>query len=470
MLTTIIRKTVADFFRDARTYWATGILTALFAIGFFNGYHYFQNHQTIQQVAQQTTYEQWLDQGEKNPHGAAHFGIYAFKPVPLLAIIDKGMYDYLGTAVWLEAHNQNEVAYRLVQDQTMLARFGDLSVGFVLVFLMPLFIILFTFDQFSGERESGTLRLLLSTGVRPTQLLAGKFIGLFSGLLLVLTPFFLLGNGLLYAAAGSDVYFSNVGQIAVLSGLLLAYYALCMLAGLWVSAFTKRSNLSLFSMLGIWVFMAFIAPRLNAHFAKSSHPTPSSIEFTMNVNRDKYAPQPEETPAKAQFVTLQERLEEEYGVEVEALPLNEVGMRLQESEEHSYQVYDKHFGQLFEQFEAQNETMQQLSVLSPVLLMRKLAMGFSGTALPQHLDFTQQAEEHRREMQFLLNKDFAVNGAGIDNYTRNRDLWSNIPPFEYQVPSFSWTLEQQLPTLLFLLGWLGVLTLGTFFQIQKIRV
>jgi ABC-2 type transport system permease protein len=34
-----------------------------------------------QAAARNVTYQQWLDQGDKNPHKAAHFGQYGFKPM-----------------------------------------------------------------------------------------------------------------------------------------------------------------------------------------------------------------------------------------------------------------------------------------------------------------------------------------------------------------------------------------------------
>jgi ABC-2 type transport system permease protein len=50
---------------------------------------------------------------------------------------------------------------------TSLQRFSPLSMAFGLQILVPLLIVLLAFSAFTGERERGTLRQLLSIGVQP---------------------------------------------------------------------------------------------------------------------------------------------------------------------------------------------------------------------------------------------------------------------------------------------------------------
>ena len=159
----------------------------------------------------------WLDQGDKNPHSAAHFGRYAFKPSPALAYVDRGLDAYLGTTVWLEAHWQNPFELRPAEDRTALQRFGDLTAALVLQLLIPLFIVLLAFPTFAGERESGTLRLLLSAGAEPRQLALGKAMGLAGALFVVLVPAALLGGLLLvvgFPSSGVGDQLGRAGRMA----------------------------------------------------------------------------------------------------------------------------------------------------------------------------------------------------------------------------------------------------------------
>lgn len=134
--------------------------------------------------------EIWESQGEKSPHSAAHYGVYAFKPTGWLAFFGPGTEAYTGVTVWLEAHKQNQFLYRPASDGNTLQRFGELTAAAVLQLLLPLLIILLGFSTFAGERESGTLRQVLSLGVDRHDLALG----------LLLVPAVLLGAAALTAA------------------------------------------------------------------------------------------------------------------------------------------------------------------------------------------------------------------------------------------------------------------------------
>ena len=41
-------------------------------------------------------HEVWVNQGERNPHSAAHFSRYAFKPIPAMSTFEPGVIDYSG--------------------------------------------------------------------------------------------------------------------------------------------------------------------------------------------------------------------------------------------------------------------------------------------------------------------------------------------------------------------------------------
>src|SRR5687768_4324815 len=118
----IIAKELRELIRSARFAWSAVFLYALLLVSLLDSISYYKRETAIRNDASEATYQQWLEQGAKNPHSAAHYGFYAYKPVSPLAIIDKGLDDYLGNAVWLEAHNQNEVTSRQITDRLSLSR------------------------------------------------------------------------------------------------------------------------------------------------------------------------------------------------------------------------------------------------------------------------------------------------------------------------------------------------------------
>jgi len=149
MITRIAYKEFIETLRDRRFFVSALIVGSLLLAALALGWQHSSQVRQQHEAAEETTRRQWLNQGEKGPHSAAHYGVYAFKPQMPLAFIDRGIESFTGSAVWLEAHKQNEFRYRPAQDQTALARFGELTAATVLQILLPLLIILLTFTAFA---------------------------------------------------------------------------------------------------------------------------------------------------------------------------------------------------------------------------------------------------------------------------------------------------------------------------------
>jgi ABC-2 type transport system permease protein len=197
----VARKEWTELARDARWKALIAVTLLLMLSSLALGLLRLQRLEREHRAATEGDRRVWTAQGAKNPHAAAHFGQYAFKPVGPLAVADPGVDEFAGNAVWLEAHKQNEAQFRTARDGTLAARMGRLTLAFVLQAILPLMAILLGFAAFSGEREAGTLPQLLSLGVRPRDLLLGK--GLAGGVVLLgLLVLAVAGLGFGLAASG----------------------------------------------------------------------------------------------------------------------------------------------------------------------------------------------------------------------------------------------------------------------------
>ena len=103
-----------------------------------------------------------------NPHAAAHYGAFVFKPVQPLSAIDPGLDPFLGVFVFLEAHKQQLARHRPIEDATPTRRLGQLTPASAALVLLPLLVVSLTFSSFAGERDQGTLRPLLALGDQPS--------------------------------------------------------------------------------------------------------------------------------------------------------------------------------------------------------------------------------------------------------------------------------------------------------------
>ena len=107
MITTVAKKELTETLRDGRFRWMAGVLIVLLLAALLTGMASVRETRNAVAAAEAAEGETWVGQGDRNPHSAAHFGRYAFKPTPPLAYVDRGLDPYLGGTVWLEAHWQN---------------------------------------------------------------------------------------------------------------------------------------------------------------------------------------------------------------------------------------------------------------------------------------------------------------------------------------------------------------------------
>jgi ABC-type transport system involved in multi-copper enzyme maturation permease subunit len=146
---------------------------------------------------------------------------------------------------------------------------------YIIKVVLSLVALLFGFDVISREREAGTLKLALSNPLSRGSLLAGKWIG---NLLSLVVPF-LLVTGLGVAVLSFDPSFrltsSGIGRLALLLGLSLAYIALFLTLGMFISTVTRRSSSSLVVLLLIWAMMVFVLPNLGTLVARQIVELPS---------------------------------------------------------------------------------------------------------------------------------------------------------------------------------------------------
>jgi ABC-2 type transport system permease protein len=452
MISRIARKELTEMFRDGRFRVLAGVVLAVSVLALAAGWRHYSDINRQHALAKQATRQQWLGQDKKNPHSAAHYGVYAFKPKSPLAIVDTGLDPYMGVAVWLEAHKQNEFKYRPAQDRTAVQRFGEMTAAEVLQILAPLFVVLMTFSAFAGEREQGTLRQLLSLGVSRRDLAIGKALGVAGALGLILLPAAVIGVLALALTSENGVMLDEPVRGVWLVAAYLAYFAIFVAVSLAISARVKSSRLALVLLLTFWFANGLVASRAASDIASWLHPTPSAVDFQKALDTDLNDQQEMERRLSRRRTELFAR----YNVStVDALPVAFSGVSLQEGEEHGNEVFDKHFGRLFDIYQRQNKVFQAGGLVAPTLALRAVSMGLAGTDFAQHRHFIQAAEEYRRHIQRVMNEDIQVNQKPGQTYLATAELWSQVPDFHYVSPSTSWVLGNVSWALAVLGTWLA---------------
>ncbi len=459
-----------ELFRDRRLVWLCAFIMALMLAALAFGY--VENARVLRErdAAAQADRELWVGQSAKNPHAAAHFGQYAFKPLSPLALADPGVDAYVGSAVWLEAHKQNETQFKQARDGGVGARLGSLSLAFILQTIAPLIVILMGFASFSGERESGTLKQLLSVGARPRDILAGKAMALIGAIFALLAPAFV-------GAALAVVFFVDRERLSLADqlirlGALGAAYAVY-LAGfaflaLGVSALARSSRAALVTLLAFWLANSFLAPRLATDAARAFAPTPTWQDFRAGIAQDKAKTfgHDESHPA---FVAFRDETLKTYGVSrIEDLPVSFRGLALRKDDEAGYAIFDRHFGALQSAFDRQDALRAAPGFLFPLLALRPISMAFAGVDSRSQFDFATAAEAHRRDIQNQVS-DNLIHFAHDNRYVAGPELWRKIAAFAYRAPGAVFALGYSALPMIGLFAWLALACAFALFAARRLR-
>ena len=145
--------------------------------------------------------------------------------------------------------------------------------------VLSLLVILFAYDTVAGERERGTLQLILSNSVSRGQVLFGKFLG---GYLSIALPFLVAAViALLLFVLSPSVALSGEGWLRIFCLLLtsLGYLGVFFFIGLSISAMTNRAATAVLMSLAIWVVLTLIVPNVGGLVGKQLVQVPSQQQI-----------------------------------------------------------------------------------------------------------------------------------------------------------------------------------------------
>ena len=146
---------------------------------------------------------------------------------------------------------------------------------FIVGAVLSLLAFFFSYDAISGERERGTLKLLLSYSVPRDQVILAKWIGGYISLMLPFLMALLSAAVLIALWEGSAFTGSDWGAFGLSALIAMIFIAVMFSIGLFVSSRCARSSTAITTLLLIWVFFALVIPNASPYIADQVSPIPS---------------------------------------------------------------------------------------------------------------------------------------------------------------------------------------------------
>lgn len=140
--------------------------------------------------------------------------------------------------------------------------FSWIDIVFIFQGVLSLLALIFAYDALAGERERGTLRLVLTHAVRRGHLLFAKYISAMLCLLIPLVMSFLLVLIMLTTSASvflSMADFLRIGGVIFTS---FVYLSLFYLIGMLISAATRRTGTALMLAMFVWGLLVLVYPNM----------------------------------------------------------------------------------------------------------------------------------------------------------------------------------------------------------------
>lgn len=444
--------------RDKRLKWLTAFVLLISFVALWHQLDYQSNLLKIRSDAQQDSRKEWLSQELKHPHIAAHFGNYAYKKPSLLHCFDPGLSIYTGTSVYMEPHRQNDFLFSKSQESDTGLRFGWLSPALICQLLLPLLIIILSFNSINGEYEKGTMPLLISHGVSLRKIIIAKTLAVFIVFEILLTTYLLL------AAVCSSVILKTAFDFPAFIYLWAVYTSYCFIwsaSGVLVSSWIRNTGASISVLLLLWMFTNILMPRIAANIAENMYPLATNYQFKKQITEAVEKGLDGHDPQSNRAKKIEQELLAKYKVDsVQQLPFNFEGYIMQQAEEYSSKVYDKYFEDIFNSLEQQKRLQSFLGAVSPYISLRNISMAACNASLESEIDFQRQAENFRRSFVQDMNNDMQNNSAygSFGTYKVAGNKYASIHDLSIESRPLRWSFPHIIIENLFLLGWMLFLT------------
>lgn len=226
-----------------------------------------------------------------------------YRPPSVLAVFSEGLARQLGNSATIEYDKVPEITGAAANHYLSIFSVFDASLIFKIV--IGVLALLLAYDAISGEREQGTLRLMLSGSAARYQVLSGKLLAGLLVLVVAVTIAFVLGMVILLCFPMVDFTGSDWIRIGLMYLASLVFIATMYNLGLLFSCLARRSALSLVLALFVWVIFVVVIPNASVYLATQIRP----VEPADKTNEQLAALRRE---ARVEFGREQERLSQSY--------------------------------------------------------------------------------------------------------------------------------------------------------------
>lgn len=286
MFTTLLLKEIQNYLYSLRFQVSFIIVILVFVIGTVSFISSFGEIDKNYAQYKQKQQSELVERAENISRVATHFDQYIISPRDN-GIIADCKESVLPNLFAYSAYNVYLFSVRHNTTNPLLKRSDSLTWVFIVSMFLSFVTLLFSFDSISGEKEDRTLALVFSNSVPRRTFLLSKLLSIVImvfgmavvGMLVSLIVLAFSGKVLL--SGGFFIEMACFGAVSLLFITIFASF------GLFSSAVTRYSNVSLLISLCFWLFAAVVIPNTSVFWANKLFPIPTADKIEQMVKEER---------------------------------------------------------------------------------------------------------------------------------------------------------------------------------------
>ncbi len=345
----------------------------------------------------------------------------------------------------------------------LLHHFGDLDWVFIISLPLSFMALFLTYDSICGERDAGTLRLILSRPVPRYKVLLGKYVGAMITLGLPLSVGLFISLIIIFSSGVAELHTHDWTKISVIVLLSILYLSIFTLLGLFVSSRTAYSTNSMVVLLLVWVGFVILIPCLGKAVSDVFYKIPSGAEWTR------------------QYSEMFDQLEQE----AQAGKFGKNALGFHQDPNHpsvnppaAARYWNAFSDNVMQQREdghnqrvAQALAGRRFACFSPMVLYQQASETIAGTGIHRCINIWEQISRYKSQLKEYVRSNDADDPKSLhllfygEYLTENWNAISKMPVDFDSVPKFQekeWTLGESLRLAVWDIGLLALFNLALF--------
>ena len=412
------------------------------------------------------------------------------KPKPL-SIFNVGMEKRAGDILVIEPAIpiSKWQTVKIGADNPLLAIFRSADVTFVFKIVLSFLAILFVYNTVSGEKEDGTLRLVLSNAIPRSVLILGKYLGSLFSMVPIVIISLVVAYFITHTSASIVFDGKDIARLMLIFIVSLLYVSIWCLLGILLSIWTQEASTTLMLAMFIWVVFTvvhsnvaeFAVEKFSPHKPEPGHNQQrSQLWDDFRRERDSYLKkrgykspteaiswQPHTVSQTGTYSTSLWGFKEVYTLE----PISKVKDLSRFQEILGYQEplrirYANRVEGIFKRLEAVDEKNKQLADSISRLSFANvysLAIGaIAETDRQSYNNFLSNARNYRQEIITYLTDEKAFSSRQWFSSDQGSAKLVDLPVFRPYRPSFSHSVTRAIGDIFILVAWNVILFMGAY--------